>query len=120
MKRTLLRYLVFPLTLFGAGGSASAAEVFVEAESLIDHGGWKLDTQFIDEMGSPYLLAHGLGRPVANARGRASFPGTGTYRVFVRTKDWTARWGAEQSPGQFQLKVGGTLLAPKFGTVGKK
>ena len=38
--------------------------VLVEAESFSDHGGWKLDTQFIDEMGSPYLLAHGLGRPV--------------------------------------------------------
>ena len=46
---------------------ASAATVFVEAESFTDHGGWSLDTQFIREMGSPYLLAHGLGRPVADA-----------------------------------------------------
>ena len=26
-----------------------------------------MDTQFIDIMGSPYLLAHGLGKPVADA-----------------------------------------------------
>lgn len=26
------------------------------------------DTQFMDQMGSPYLLAHGLGKPVADAK----------------------------------------------------
>ena len=41
---------------------ALAQSVLVEAESFYSHGGWKLDTQFFDTMGSPYLLAHGLGR----------------------------------------------------------
>ena len=41
--------------------------LLVEAESFDSHGGWKLDTQFIDEMGSPYLLAHGLGDAVDDA-----------------------------------------------------
>ena len=41
--------------------------ILIEAESFDDLGGWKLDTQFIHIMGSPYLLAHGLGKPVAPA-----------------------------------------------------
>ncbi len=98
--------------------TAPAAELFIEAESLPQHGGWKLDTQFIDEMGSPYLLAHGLGRPVADAEGEVTFPEAGTYRAYVRCKDWTARWGAEESPGRFQLKVGETLLETELGTEG--
>ena len=47
--------------------TAQAESVWVEAESLANHGGWMLDTQFIDIMGSPYLLAHGTG---AIPRGR--------------------------------------------------
>ena len=42
--------------------SAFAADpLLVEAESFQQPGGWSLDTQFIHIMGSPYLLAHGLG-----------------------------------------------------------
>lgn len=26
-----------------------------------ESGGWKLDCQFMDQIGSPYLLAHGIG-----------------------------------------------------------
>jgi hypothetical protein len=48
--------------------SGPAAEVLVEAEAFADRGGWVLDPQFMDQMGSPYLLAHGLGKPVANAK----------------------------------------------------
>jgi hypothetical protein len=36
----------------------------VEAESFENCGGWVVDQQFMDLMGSPYLLAHGLGEPV--------------------------------------------------------
>lgn len=99
---------------------ARAGELLVEAESFQASGGWKLDTQFIDEMGSPYLLAHGLGRPVADATTSVEFPETGTYRVYVRTKDWVARWGAKGSPGRFQLSVDGTRLETEFGTEGKQ
>ena len=42
--------------------SASGQQVLVEAEGFDVHGGWKLDTQFIQNMGSPFLLAHGLGK----------------------------------------------------------
>ena len=42
--------------------------VFLEAEQFADHGGWDLDQQVMDQMGSPYLLAHGLGIPVKDAK----------------------------------------------------
>ena len=95
-----------------------AASVLLEAESCATQGGWTLDTQFIQQMGSPYLLAHGLGRPVADAVATVSFPTAGDYRVFVRTKDWVARWKAAGTPGRFQVIVNGTPLAETFGTQG--
>ncbi len=87
---------------------ATGAEVFVEAESFADRGGWKLDTQFIQQMGSPYLLAHGLGRPVDDARTVVQIPESADYRVWVRTLDWVARWDAKPSPGKFQLSFDGS------------
>ena len=96
--------------------AAPAATVLVEAEGFADHGGWSLDTQFIREMGSPYLMAHGLGKPVADATTSVAIPSPGTYRVFVRTKDWVARWNAPGTPGRFQVLVNGTPLAEPFGT----
>ncbi|MHB8899909.1 MAG: FAD-dependent oxidoreductase, partial [Thermoguttaceae bacterium] len=64
-----------------------AGIVYVEAESFEKPGGWCLDTQFIQIMGSPYLLAHGLGTPVEDATTVVRFAEPGEYRVFVRTKD---------------------------------
>lgn len=95
-----------------------AEHVLVEAESFADHGGWVLDTQFITSMGSPYLLAHGMGRPVADAVTGVTLPGPGTYRVLVRTKDWVAPWQAPGQPGRFQVLVNGTPLPETLGTSG--
>ncbi|MEI7732495.1 MAG: FAD-dependent oxidoreductase [Verrucomicrobiota bacterium] len=100
------------------GGTTHAATVLVEAESFQDQGGWSLDTQFIDLMGSPYLLAHGLGEPVKDATTTVNLPEAGTYRVFVRTKDWVARWKAPGTPGKFQVLVEGQALKETFGTQG--
>lgn len=97
---------------------AQSQQLLLEAEAFDSHGGWKLDTQFIDTMGSPYLLAHGLGRPVGDATTEVTFPELGEYHVFVRTKDWVARWKAEGQPGQFQLMVDGKPLEETFGTKG--
>ena len=69
-------------------------------------------------MGSPYLLAHGLGRPVADATTTVELPAAGKYRVFVRTKDWVARWNAPGQPGKFQVLIDGQPLAETFGTKG--
>ncbi len=106
------------LVLFAVTSIASAQTVLVEAESFDNLGGWKLDTQFIEIMGSPYLLAHGLGRSVQDATAKITFPKKGKYRVFVRTKDWVAPWGAKGTPGRFQLLVNSTALKTTFGTEG--
>src|SRR5690349_14226108 len=67
---------------------------FIEAEQFADLGGWELDQQSMDQMGSPYLLAHGLGIPVKDATTTIQFPSSGNYRVWVRTRDWVAPWKA--------------------------
>jgi len=110
------------LTAFGCllavAASCRSAVVFVEAESFENHGGWKLDTQFIEIMGSPYLLAHGLGRPVEDATTTVELPHAGTWRVLARTKDWVARWKAPGAPGRFQVLVSGKPAPETFGTKG--
>ena len=90
------------------------AEVLVEAEAFADRGGWLLDPQFMDQMGSPYLLAHGLGKPVANARTQIRFPAAGRYHVWVRAKDWVPT----HHPGRFRVLVGGRPLESTFGANG--
>lgn len=107
------------LTLAATLPAAAADRLLLEAESFQNPGGWSLDTQFIEIMGSPYLLAHGLGEPVKDATTTATLPSTGKYRVWVRTKDWVAHWGAPGTPGSFQVIINGRALAETFGTKGK-
>ena len=109
-------FIALSLIVAASSSRAFAQQVLVEAESFADHGGWSLDTQFIREMGSPYLLAHGLGRPVKEAATTVEFPESGEYHVYVRTKDWVARWKAPGTPGKFELVVNGTPLKETFGT----
>jgi len=112
-----MRLLMLLCVCLSPLSQVSAADaVLVEAESFSGHGGWKLDTQFIDNMGSPYLLAHGLGRPVKDATTTAEVPSTGKYRVFVRTINWVARWDAKGQPGRFELSFNGKRLKETFGT----
>ncbi len=117
MKRPRLPRLLLALAASLAAPFAAAADrLLLEAESFQSAGGWSLDTQFIDLMGSPYLLAHGLGTPVKDAVTTATFPAAGKYRVWVRTKDWVAHWQAPGAPGKFQVLVNGQPLAETFGT----
>ena len=62
-----MKRLITTLMALGAAWMASAETILLECEQFEDLGGWSLDSQFIDEMGSSYLLAHGLGKPVADA-----------------------------------------------------
>lgn len=70
--------------------TAHAQHVLFKAEQFADTGGWDLDQQFMEQMGSSYLLAHALGVPVKDAVMTAQFPAPGKYRVSVRTRDWVA------------------------------
>ncbi len=99
--------------------AARAAEtVLVEAESFAQLGGWVVDQQFMDQMGSPMLLAHGMGVPVEDATTTVDVPAAGAYRVLVRTRDWVAPWNVPGAPGKFQLVVNGEPLETVFGTEG--
>jgi hypothetical protein len=98
--------------------SGAGERILVEAESFADPGGWVLDQQFMDQMGSPFLLAHGLGTPVRDAVTTVTFPATGKYHVWVRTRDWVGTWNAPGAPGRFRLLLDGTALPTTFGTEG--
>lgn len=114
-----MRSLVFAaLALLTSLPLRASPLILVEAESFADHGGWQLDTQFISIMGSPYLMAHGLGKPVPDAVTRVDVPEAGAWQVWVRTKDWVAPWNAPGTPGRFQLVINGKALATEFGTQG--
>ena len=91
----------------GAGGAEARVDVHPQS---FDAGGWSLDSQFMDVMGSPYLLAHGLGERVLDARAEVVFPENGEYRVWVRSRNW-----ADGSPGRFRVLVDGRPLGKVFG-----
>ena len=120
-----LRALLFTaLAMPWAAGATAQESILVEAEAFDDLGGWVLDQQFMDLMGSPFLLAHGIGVPVEDASTSVSFAAPGTYRVWVRTRDWVAPWKTAQDgkidglPGRFQLLIDGKALKATFGTQG--
>lgn len=99
-------------------GTIRAADLFVEAESFTHKGGWVVDQQFMDLMGSPYLLAHGMGEPVEDAYTEVTFPETGTYYAYVRTYNWTSPWKDGEGPGKFCLSVGNKKLISPLGAEG--
>ena len=95
-----------------------AASCLVEAECFSHKGGWSVDQQFMDQMGSPYLLAHGMGEPVADAYTEVTFPELGDYYVYVRNYNWTAPWKSAPGPGRFSLLVDGKPTASPLGAEG--
>ena len=89
--------------------------VLVEAESFIDKGGWVVDPQFVEQMGSPYLMAHGMGVPVKNAMTKVKFKKKGIYHVWARTKNWVP--GEWEAPGRFKVAINGKELPKVLGTI---
>jgi hypothetical protein len=112
----MLHVLAALLLTCTAGYADSPTQtVLVEAEGFDELGGWVIDQQYMDQMGSPVVLAHGLGVPVEDAVTKVKMPGPGVYRVWVRTRDWAATFNAPGTPGQFQLLIDGKPLATTFG-----
>ena len=70
---------------------ANSRIIFLEAESFQKKGGWVIDNQAMDQMGSPFLLAHGLGIPVEDAETLIRVENSGKYAVWVRTRNWVAQ-----------------------------
>ncbi len=87
--------------------------LWIDAEDFDDYGGWWMDTQFVPQMGSPYLIAAGIGKPVGNAKTTVKIPDAGTYRLWVRNKNWLAEG---QAPGRFAVSVNGVKSETVFGT----
>lgn len=79
--------------------------VYVAASTFEDKGGWTADPQFMEQMGSSYLIAHGLGQPVDDARTHFTVPQDGTYNLFARTRNWTAYWSDKPTPGVFRIRI---------------
>lgn len=96
--------------------SAKTKTIFIEAESFKNPGGWVTDQQFMDVMGSPFLMAHGLGTPVEDAKTTVLFPKTGKYYLFVRTRNWAEQWSKTDAPGKFQVVVNNKPVDCIFGT----
>ena len=114
MKR--LVFLLLLLLLMP--GSLSAASLWLETESFTNKGGWVVDQQFMDLMGSPYLMAHGMGRPVSDASTVVDIPESGRWHIYVRTFNWTSPWTLQAGPGAFKVKVGSKTLKTVLGTSG--
>ena len=114
-----MKKIILLVLLLAAGLCARAEGVFVECESFAEKGGWVLDQQFMSEMGSSYLLAHGMGTPVADASTTVNIPAEGFYTVWARTYNWTSPWSEKPGPGKFQIKIGKKTLKPVLGSTGK-
>lgn len=115
MKKRIKKGIIISLLLLLPSISI-AADLLVEAERFDNKGGWVVDQQFMDLMGSPYLMAHGMGKPVADATTKINFPQTGTYHVYVRTFNWTSPWTKTEGPGQFTLKINNKKLPVVLGS----
>lgn len=115
MKKHLLIAYIFIANIF----TIDAAHLLVEAESFRNKGGWKVDQQFMDQMGSPYLIAHGMGVPVEDAQTTIDFPETGEYYIYVRTYNWTSPWKDGEGPGKFTLSINNKKVSATLGDIGK-
>ena len=113
---------ILTVCVIGLISFVSNDPVLIEAESFDDTGGWVIDQQFIDLMGSPFLLAHGLGTPVEDAQ-HTLMTKPGDVRVWVRTRNWVAPWNTAEKtlppPGKFEILIDGKPLAVTFGTTGE-
>ena len=95
---------------------AAPVTLLLEAEQFPRKGGWQVDTQFIEMMGSPYLIAHGLSEPVKDAETDLTVPESGSYKVWVRTLDWSEALGRPGGAGRFSIAINGKPLGGELGS----
>ena len=89
----------------------------VLATTFADKGDWTVEQQFVLQMGSSYLLAHGIGTPLAkDAVTTVNVPADGNYNILVRTKNWTKHWSDGPTPGIFEVHIDGQSDGVTYGT----
>lgn len=120
MTKIVTQLRAVAATLVMTALPASAASLLVEAERFDHKGGWSVDQQFMDLMGSPYLIAHGMGSPVEDAVTEVTFPEPGRYHAYVRTYNWTSPWFQGRGPGRFALAVNGRTVGKDLGAEGSE
>lgn len=98
--------------------SFSSSDTVMTLATRFDNlGDWTVEQQFVLQMGSSYLLAHGIGTPLEkDATTTIEIPQDGNYALYVRTKNWTAFWSDGKTPGIFQVLVDGEADKAEFGT----
>jgi hypothetical protein len=121
MSNTVLRkyqtnFVVIILLLAALNVYSQHSNILVEAESFDSVGGWVVDPQFVEQMGSPYLMAHGMGELVLNAKTTVNFSVKGEYFIWARTINWAP--GAWQAPGRFNVLVNNVKLENTMGLTG--
>ena len=93
-------------------------EIFLEAESFKNLGGWVVDQQSMETIHSSYVMAHGMGVPVEDAFTEIYAENCAEYNVWVLTRDWTSVWNVKESAGKFKLLIDGAELENTLGTNG--
>ena len=91
---------------------------FLPTGAFEEKGGWVLDTQFTETVGLPYLLAHGIAKPVSDAYTTVNIEETGTYKIYAYTYNWNSPWNADFAPGIFKVKI--DSYEHTFGDVGNE
>ncbi len=89
------------------------SDFLLEAESFVNRGGWVNDPQFIQQMGSTYMMAHGMGNPVDNASTNIKIENKGIYHIWARTKNWVP--GDWAPPGRFKIAINKQHLENELG-----
>ena len=112
------RYLATLFLLMLCINSHAQSDILIEAESFADKGGWSVDQQFTFEMGSPYLIAHGMGREVEDASTEVRFRKAGEYHIYARTYNWTSPWSSKRGAGVFHIGIDQQILPNELGAKG--
>lgn len=70
-------------------------KIWLDAINFENKGGFIAETQFVREMGQGYLMANGVGEPVAPASTTFTVNEDGNYRFYIRTKNWNNEYAPD-------------------------
>ena len=121
MKRIIITALAVAIASFRSFAAASPSDrILVETEDFDCRGGWVIDHEAFGKIHSAYIMAHGLGHPVADATTLFKAEKPGRYHVWVSTYNWTSPWYSGKGAGAFEMLVNGVKTGEDLGTVGDK